>query len=42
MTDSDDTPSVIVAAPPALRGRVRAARDAAGITAVFADDEESR
>jgi len=40
MTDSDDTPSVIVAAPPALRGRVRAALEAAGITAVFADDED--
>ena len=40
MSDSDDTPSVIVAAPPALRGRVRAALEAAGITAVFADDED--
>ena len=35
-----DTPSVVVAAPPALRARVRAALDAAGIVAVFADDEE--
>jgi DNA-binding NarL/FixJ family response regulator len=40
MTDIDDTLSVIVAAPPALRGRVRAALEAAGITAVFADDED--
>ena len=40
MTDSDDTPSVIVAAPPSLRGRVRAALEAAGITAVFAEDED--
>ena len=40
MTDSDDTPSVIVAAPAALRGRVRAALEAAGITAVFAEDED--
>jgi len=40
MTDSDGTPSVIVAAPVALRGRVREALEAAGITAVFADDED--
>jgi DNA-binding NarL/FixJ family response regulator len=35
-----DTPAVIVAAPPALRARVRAALEAEGITAVFADDED--
>ena len=35
-----DLPSVVVAAPPALRARVRAALDAAGIIAVFADEEE--
>ena len=35
-----DPPTVVVAAAPALRERVRAALDAAGITAVFADDEE--
>ena len=39
MIDSD-SPSVIVAAPAALRGRVREALDAAGIAVVFADDEE--
>ena len=35
-----DSPSVIVAAPAALRTRVREALDAAGIAVVFADDEE--
>ena len=35
-----DSPSVIVAAPAALRARVRDALDAAGIAVVFADDEE--
>ena len=40
MNDIDDTPSVIVAAPPALRGRVRAALEGAGIAVVFADEEE--
>jgi len=35
-----DVPSVVVAAPPALRARVRAALEAEGIVAVFADDEE--
>ena len=39
MIDSD-SPSVIVAAPAALRARVREALDAAGIAVVFADDEE--
>ena len=34
-----DSPSVIVAAPAALRTRVREALDAAGIAVVFADDE---
>ena len=44
MTDSPASsgtvPPIIVAAPPALRGRVRAALEAAGIPVVFADDEE--
>lgn len=40
MNADADTPSVVVAAPPALRARVRAALEAAGILAVFADDEE--
>ena len=35
-----DTPSVVIAAPPALRARVRAALEAEGIVAVFTDDEE--
>ncbi|HEX5108259.1 MAG TPA: LuxR C-terminal-related transcriptional regulator [Vicinamibacterales bacterium] len=35
-----DSPSVIVAAPTALRSRVREALEAAGIAVVFADDEE--
>jgi two-component system, NarL family, nitrate/nitrite response regulator NarL len=39
MTDSDP-PSVVVAAPAALRARVRAALEAAGISVVFADDDE--
>ena len=38
MTD-EDHPSVVVAAPPALRGRVRRALEAAGIDVVFADEE---
>jgi DNA-binding NarL/FixJ family response regulator len=40
MNDIDDTPSVIVASPPALRSRVRAALEGAGIAVVFADEEE--
>ena len=36
-----DRDSVVVIAPPALRGRVRAALEAAGIAAVFTDDEPS-
>jgi DNA-binding NarL/FixJ family response regulator len=40
MTGSDPPPSVIVAAAPALRDRVRRALDAAGIAVVFAEDEE--
>jgi DNA-binding NarL/FixJ family response regulator len=39
MTDAD-SPSVIVAAPAALRARVREALHAAGIAVVFADDDE--
>jgi two-component system nitrate/nitrite response regulator NarL len=39
MDDSGE--QVVVIAPPALRARVRAALDAAGIAAVFADDEET-
>src|SRR5262245_48321399 len=35
-----DSPSVVVAAPAALRARVREALDAVGIAVVFADDEE--
>jgi DNA-binding NarL/FixJ family response regulator len=35
-----DVATVVVAAPPALRARVRAALEADGILAVFADDEE--
>ena len=40
MTDSDHTPSVVVAAAPALRARVRSALQAAGLDVVFADEEE--
>jgi DNA-binding NarL/FixJ family response regulator len=44
MTDSSGSsgtiPPIIVAAPPALRGRERAILEAAGIPVVFADDEE--
>ena len=36
----DDAVSVVVAAPPALRARVRAALESAGISAIFADEEE--
>ena len=39
MIDSD-SPSVIVAAPAALRARVRAALEEAGIAVVFTDEEE--
>jgi DNA-binding NarL/FixJ family response regulator len=39
MIDSD-SPSVIVAAPAALHGRVREALEAAGIAVVFADADE--
>ena len=39
MIDSD-SPSVVVAAPAALRGRVREALEAAGISVVFADADE--
>ena len=35
-----DIPSVVIAAPPGLRARVRAALEAEGIVAVFTDDEE--
>lgn len=38
MTDPSD--AVVVAAPPALRGRVRAALDAAGIPVVFVEDSD--
>ncbi len=37
---TSSSPSVIVAAPPELRGRVRDLLEGAGITVVFADDEE--
>ena len=40
MSDGEPAPSVVVAAPAALRARVRAALEAAGITAIFADDLE--
>jgi DNA-binding NarL/FixJ family response regulator len=35
-----DSPSVVVAAPAALRARVREALEAAGIGVVFADEED--
>jgi len=38
--NEDEAPSVVVAAPPPLRGRVRAALESAGIIAIFADEEE--
>lgn len=37
---TDWSSAVVVAAPPALRARVRAALDAAGIAAVFVDDHD--
>ena len=37
--DDLDSDRVVVIAPPRLRGRVRAALDAAGIASVFADDD---
>jgi DNA-binding NarL/FixJ family response regulator len=40
MTDSDPQASVVVAAPPALRARVRRALEAAGLEVVFADEDE--
>ena len=40
MTDSEPPPSVIVAAPVALRARVRSVLESAGIAVVFADDED--
>jgi DNA-binding NarL/FixJ family response regulator len=40
MTDSEPYPSVVVAAPLALRARVRSVLESAGIAVVFADDEE--
>jgi DNA-binding NarL/FixJ family response regulator len=39
MTDPD-SPSVVVAAPAALRARVREALEAAGIGVVFADEDD--
>jgi DNA-binding NarL/FixJ family response regulator len=40
MNDSAQRPSVVVAAAPALRARVRSALEAAGIDVVFADEDE--
>jgi DNA-binding NarL/FixJ family response regulator len=40
MSESDPPPSVVVAAPAALRTRVRAALEAAGIAVVFADEDD--
>jgi DNA-binding NarL/FixJ family response regulator len=37
--DDVESDRVVVIAPPQLRGRIRAALDAAGIHAVFADDD---
>ena len=40
MNDTPPLPSVVVAAPAALRARVRAALEGAGIAVVFADEAE--
>jgi DNA-binding NarL/FixJ family response regulator len=37
---TDPSPAVVVSAPPALRARVRAVLEAAGIAAVFVEDTD--